>query len=73
MKKLWIGILVVLILIASALILVPGPYNPTFRQVKTYDSFSACLAINDPACGYCPGKVVSDKCYVRKGTSKQYE
>lgn len=42
------------------------------RQVKSYDPNGICLAVNNPECGYCPGEVVDNKCFVEKDQLQQY-
>lgn len=42
------------------------------RQVESYNANGVCDAINNPECGYCPGEVKEDKCYVRQGELEQY-
>ena len=42
------------------------------REIKSYNPHGLCHALM-PECGICPGKVTDEKCYVAKGTYKQYE
>lgn len=39
------------------------------RQVKSFNANGICLAINNPECGYCPGKVIDEQCFVDKDKS----
>lgn len=59
-----------LLIVLSQLVKNDAPKG--MRQVKSFDANGICLALNNPECGYCPGEVKQDKCYVKQGTLDQY-
>lgn len=42
------------------------------REVKSFRAYGVCDKRTDPACGFCPGTVENDRCFVGFGSFNQY-
>ena len=78
-KLITIVLIVVVALIAAVsikLYLADADAPEGMRQVRSYRDTSndevVCLGLS-PSCGVCSGKVINQKCYVKKGTYEYYE
>ena len=67
-------VLIMIALVATLTIITSNTSNAPkgMRQVKSYVHHGVCEAVNDPECGYCPGTVIDEECFVNKGVLEQY-
>jgi hypothetical protein len=70
-----VGVLVLVLVVGMILLLHRNsdPRLKGLRQVKSYSAGGICQSVNDPECGYCPGTIIDNKCYVKKGAFKKYD
>lgn len=66
MRKLILLLLAVAVFLMVVVLFYNKKPNPnTMTEIENYNPRGTCLAVNEPECGYCPGEIVDNKCYVK--------